>query len=71
LDGEFVDGVKVGEHAPSELFIQYHDHKRGIWDGVRIDNTCFKQFLNNFLNFILLGKGMTIRGNIGRKDTWY
>jgi hypothetical protein len=23
--------------------------------------------MNNFLNFILLGKGMTIRSNIGRK----
>jgi hypothetical protein len=26
--------------------------------------------MNNFLNFILLGKGMMIRVNIGRKISW-
>jgi hypothetical protein len=26
--------------------------------------------MNNFLNFILLGKGMTIRTNIGRRTSW-
>jgi hypothetical protein len=26
--------------------------------------------MNNFLNLILLGKGMTIRSNIGRKTAW-
>jgi hypothetical protein len=32
------------------------------------NNTDDEQFLNNFLNFIFLGKGMTIGTNIGRKD---
>jgi hypothetical protein len=26
--------------------------------------------MNNFLNFILLGKGITMRPNIGRKIAW-
>jgi hypothetical protein len=29
-----------------------------------------EQVLNNFLNFIFLGKGVTIGTNIGRKDSW-
>jgi hypothetical protein len=36
-----------------------------------MNNTRFEQFLNNFLNFILLGKGTTIRENIGRKTSRY
>jgi hypothetical protein len=32
-----------------------------------MDNTHFEQFLNDFLDFVLLGKGMKIRENIGRK----
>jgi hypothetical protein len=32
-----------------------------------MDNTCGEKFLNNFLNFIFLGKGMMIGMNIGRK----
>jgi hypothetical protein len=35
-----------------------------------VDNTCVEQFLNNFLNFIFLGKGMTIGTYIGRKASW-
>ena len=34
------------------------------------DDTHVEQFLNNFLNFIILGKGMTIQIDIGRKTTW-
>jgi hypothetical protein len=34
----------------------------------RTNNTHLEQFLNDFLNFILLGKGMMIRVNIGRKN---
>jgi hypothetical protein len=33
----------------------------------RADNTCVEKLLNNFLNFIFLGKGMMIGINIGRK----
>jgi hypothetical protein len=36
-----------------------------------MDNNCGEQFLNNFLNFIFLGKGMMIGTNIGRKATGY
>jgi hypothetical protein len=32
-----------------------------------MDNICSEKFLNNFLNFIFLGKGMMIGINIGRK----
>jgi hypothetical protein len=70
FDGEFVEGVKFWTHAPSSLFIKYHNHKRRIWACTRMDNIHFKKFLNNFLNFIILGKGMMIRVNIGRKDSW-
>jgi hypothetical protein len=34
------------------------------------NNTCVEQFLNNFLNFIFLGKGVMIGTNIGRKSSW-
>jgi hypothetical protein len=37
----------------------------------RVDNTCIKQFLNYFLNFIFFGIGVAIGMNIGRKDSWY
>jgi hypothetical protein len=59
--------MKVRTHAPRAFFLKYHDHKRRIGVGTRMDNTRGEQFLNNFLNFIFLGKGMTIRVNIGRK----
>jgi hypothetical protein len=35
-----------------------------------VDNTYVEQFLNHFLNFIFLGKGVTIGTDIGRKDSW-
>jgi hypothetical protein len=59
--------MKVKTHAPSAFFLEDHDHMKRIGAGTRTDNTRFEQFLNNFLNFILPGKGMTIRVNIGRK----
>jgi hypothetical protein len=71
FDDEFVEGIKVREHVLSYFFLEYHDHKRGIGAIIRTYNTYFEQFLNNFLIFILLGKGMMIRENIGRKDTMY
>jgi hypothetical protein len=53
--------------APRAFFLKYHDHRRRIGASTRIDNTHDEQFLNNFLNFIFLGKGITIGMNIGRK----
>jgi hypothetical protein len=35
-----------------------------------VDNTCVKKFLNHFLNFFFLGKGVMIGTDIGRKDSW-
>jgi hypothetical protein len=67
FDGEFVEGVKVRTHVPRAFFLKYHDHRRRIGARTRMDNTCGEQFLNNFLNFIFLGKGMMIGMNIGRK----
>jgi hypothetical protein len=43
---------------------------RGVWDRTRVDNTCVEKFLNNFLNFIFLGKGVMIGMDIGRKASW-
>jgi hypothetical protein len=60
--------VKVKTHAPRSLFIKDHDHKRRVGAPTRTNKTCGEQLLNNFLNFIFLGKGMTIGTNIGRKD---
>jgi hypothetical protein len=54
---------------PSAFFLEYHDHMRRIGVGTRMDNTSFRKFLNNFLNFILLGEGMMIREKIGSKAT--
>ena len=66
FDGEFVEGDKFRKHAPRALFIKGHDHGRIIGAHTRTYNTCGEQFLNNFLNFIFLGKGMMIGMNIGR-----
>jgi hypothetical protein len=35
-----------------------------------VDNAYIKEFLNHFLNFIFLGKWVTIQTNIGRKASW-
>jgi hypothetical protein len=70
FDGEFVQGAKDWARVPSASFLEYHDHRRGIWVGTRTDNISFEELLKNFLNFILLGKWMTIRENIQRKSTW-
>jgi hypothetical protein len=69
FDGEFVEGLKIWTHAPSSFFLEYHDHMSRIRYGTRMDNTHVEQLLNKFLNLILLGKGMMIRENIGRKTS--
>jgi hypothetical protein len=43
---------------------------RKVGARIRVDNTCVEKFLNNFLNFIFLGKGMMIGTDIGRKACW-
>jgi hypothetical protein len=69
LDGELIEGMKVGTYATSTFFPKYHDHKGIIWAGTGADNTHLEQFLHYFLNFILLGKGVAIRADIGRKTS--
>jgi hypothetical protein len=71
FNGEFVEGAEVRTHEPRTLFLQDHDHRRRVGACTRADNICVKQFLNHFLNFIFLGKGVMIGTNIGRKDSWY
>jgi hypothetical protein len=67
LDGELIEGMKVGTHAPSTFFLKYHDYRGRIRVVTRADNTHLEKFLHCFLNFIILGKGVEIRENIGRK----
>jgi hypothetical protein len=35
-----------------------------------VDNTYIKDFMDHFFNLIFLGKGVTIRTNIGKKVAW-
>jgi hypothetical protein len=70
FNGEFVEGMKVMIHAPRTFFLHDHDHRRRVGAHTRVDNTCVNQFLNHFINFIFLGKGVTIRTYIGRKAFW-
>jgi hypothetical protein len=70
FNGEFVEGAEVRTHVPRTLFLQDHDHRRRIGARTRADNTCVKQFLNHFLNFIFWGKWVTIGTDIGRKASW-
>jgi hypothetical protein len=67
FDGEFFEGSEFRTHAPRALFLKDHDHMRRVGARTRIDNTCGEKFLNNFLNFIFLRKGMTIGTYIWRK----
>jgi hypothetical protein len=71
FDGKFVEGTEFGTHSPTALFLQDHDHMRRIGAHTRADNACIKEFLDHFLNFIFLGKGVMIQTDIGRKDSWY
>jgi hypothetical protein len=64
LDGELIEGMKVGTHVPSTFFLKYHDHRGRIGVGTREDNTRLEKSLHYFLNFILLGKGVAMRVNI-------
>jgi hypothetical protein len=70
FNGEFVEGAKVRTHVPRNFFLKDHDHGKRVGGHTRADNTCVEKFLNHFLNFIFLGKGVTIGMDIGRKDSW-
>jgi hypothetical protein len=69
FDSEFIEGTKFKTHAPSTLFLEYHYHRRRIGASTRTYNTCFEKLLHYFFNFILPGKWVTIRVNIGRKTS--
>jgi hypothetical protein len=71
FNGKFVEGIEVRTNSPRTLFLQDHHHMRRIGACNRADNVCVKEFLDHFLNFIFLGKGVTIQTNIGRKASWY
>jgi len=71
FDGKFVEGTKVRTNSPRNFFLQDHDHRRRVGARTRADNACIKEFLDHFLNFIFLGKGVTIQMDIGRKDFGY
>jgi hypothetical protein len=71
FDGKFVEGTKVRTHSPRTFFLQDHNHKRRIGACTRVDNTCIKELLDHFLNFIFLEKGVMIQTDIGRKASWY
>ena len=71
FNGKFVEGTEVRTHFPRTLFLKDHDHKRRVGDRTRADNGYIKEFLDHFLNFIFLGKGVMIQTNIGRKASWY
>jgi hypothetical protein len=70
FNGEFVEGAEIMTHAPRTFFLHLHDERRRVGACTRVDNTCVKEFLNHFLNFIFLGKWVTIGTNIGRKASW-
>jgi hypothetical protein len=71
FDGKFFEGMKVRTNSPRTFFLQDHDHRRRVRSCTRVDNACIKEFLDHFLNFIFLGKGVTIWMDIGRKASGY
>jgi hypothetical protein len=71
FNGKFFEGTEVGTHSSRTFFLQDHDHRRRVGAHTRVDNACIKEFLDHFLNFIFLGKGVTIQMDIGRKASRY
>jgi hypothetical protein len=71
FNGKFVEGTEVRTHSPRTFFLHDHDHKRRLGAHTRVDNTYIKEFLENFLNLIFLGKGVTIQIDIRRKASRY
>jgi hypothetical protein len=54
FNGQFVEGMEVRTHSPRTFFLQDHDYKIRVRVRTRADNTCIKEFLDHFLNFIFL-----------------
>ena len=52
---------KSGTHSPRTFFLQDHDYRRRVRACTRADNACSKEFLDHFLNFIFLWKGVAIQ----------
>jgi hypothetical protein len=71
FNGKFFKGMEVRTHSPRTFLLQDHDHRRRVGAHTRVDNACIKEFLDHFLNFIFLGKGVMIHANIGRKASGY
>jgi hypothetical protein len=63
--------MEVRTHLLRNFFLWDHDHRRRVGARTRADNACIKEFLDHFLNFIFLGKGVAIQTNIGRKASRY
>ena len=70
FNGEFVEGTEFRTHAPRAFCIKAHDHRRRVGAHTRSDKACIKEFLDHFLNFSFLGKGVMIRMNIRREAYW-
>jgi hypothetical protein len=71
FNGKFVEGMKVRTRSPRTFFLQDHDHRIRVGAHTREDNTCIKEFLDHFLNFIFLDKRVMIRTYIGVKASTY
>jgi hypothetical protein len=54
LNGQFVEGTEVKTHSSRTFFLQDHDCRRRVRAHTRVDNSCIKEFLDHFLNFIFL-----------------
>jgi hypothetical protein len=54
FNGQFVEGTEVRKPSPRTFFLQDHDYSRRVRACTRADNACIKEFLDHFLNFILL-----------------
>jgi hypothetical protein len=60
FNGKFVEGTEVRTHSPRTFFLHDHDHRRRLWARTRADNAWIKEFLDHFINYIFLGKGVMI-----------
>ena len=56
LDGNLIEGTKVGTRAPSTFFLKYHDHKGRIRAGNGADNTHLEKIPTLFFQFHSFGQ---------------
>jgi hypothetical protein len=70
FNGDFAEGMEIKTHAPITFFLHEHDQKGRVGTHTRADNTCVNKFLNHFLKFIFLEKGVMIGMDIRRKASW-